>query len=30
MAAVVLALSFGARAAYAESPREELVHAYRT
>lgn len=29
MAAVVLALSFGTRAAYAETPREELVHAYR-
>jgi hypothetical protein len=27
LAVVVLALSFGARA-YAESPREELVHAY--
>jgi hypothetical protein len=29
MAVVVLALSFGARAANAETPREELVHAYR-
>ena len=29
MAAVAVALSFGARAAYAETPREELVHAYR-
>jgi hypothetical protein len=28
MAAVLLALSFGARA-YAEGPREEIVHAYR-